>query len=202
MKKILILFAHPAIKRSKINAALREAVENIEGITYHDLYASYPDFHIDVVHEQRLCETNDIIVFQHPFYWYSTPAIFKEWMDLVLEHNWAYGSTGRALEGKTTFQALTAGGDSRTYHKKGSNLFSIKEFTAPFRATANLCRMEWLPPFAVLGVHRGLSAEELYRHAEEYRRIVIALRDDNLDFKKASKQDLLNQNLNVIIKGA
>lgn len=28
---------------------------------------------------------------QHPFYWYSTPALLKEWQDLVLEHGWAYG---------------------------------------------------------------------------------------------------------------
>ena len=61
--------------------------------------------------------------------------------------------------------------------------------------------MEWLPPFAVLGVHRGLSKEELDRHAEEYRRTVVALRDDQLDLKKAGKQDLLNQDLNAIIKG-
>ena len=50
MKKILILFGHPAFKRSTINAALRKAVESLEGITFHDLYASYPDFLIDVPH--------------------------------------------------------------------------------------------------------------------------------------------------------
>ena len=83
MNKILILFGHPAFKRSTINAALRKAVENLEGITFHDLYASYPDFLIDVTLEQKLCERHDIIVFQHPFYWYSTPAIIKEWFDLL-----------------------------------------------------------------------------------------------------------------------
>jgi len=35
MNKILILFGHPALKRSTINAALRKAVENLEGITFH-----------------------------------------------------------------------------------------------------------------------------------------------------------------------
>ena len=109
MNKILILFGHPAVKRSTINAALRKAVENLEGITFHDLYASYPDFLIDVVHEQKLCESHDIIIFQHPFYWYSTPAIIKEWFDLVLEHTWAYGETGTALAGKITFQARLQG---------------------------------------------------------------------------------------------
>jgi len=200
MKRILIIFGHPAFKRSTINAALRKAVENLDGITFHDLYARYPDFLIDVPYEQGLCETHDIIVFQHPFYWYSTPAIFKEWMDLVLEHNWAYGSKGNALEGKIFFQTLTAGGSLENYRHNGLNLFTIRELTTPLRATANLCQMEWLPPFAVLGIHQGLPEKECARHAEEYRRTLIALRDDQLDMEKARKSELLNLDLNALFK--
>ena len=199
MNKILILFGHPAFKRSTINAELRKAVENLEGISFHDLYASYPDFLIDVTHEQKLCESHDIIVFQHPFYWYSTPAIIKEWFDLVLEHDWAYGVNGMALEGKLTFQALTAGGDLSNYRPGGLNSFTIRELTTPYRATAYLCQMEWLPPFAVLGVHRGLSKEECTRHAEDYRKTLIALRDNRLDLAKARNCELLNHDLNTII---
>ncbi len=200
MNKILILFGHPAIKRSTINAALREAVETLDGVTLHDLYASYPDFLIDVPHEQQMCERHDIIVFQHPFYWYSTPAIVKEWFDLVLEHAWAYGSTGNALEGKITFQALTAGGNQENYGPAGINLFTIRELTTPFRATANLCGMDWLPPFGVLGIHQGLPEKERVRHAEDYRRTLIALRDNRIDLDRARASELLNQDLNGIIK--
>lgn len=200
MKKILIYFAHPAFERSKINAELRSAVENLDGITFHDLYARYPDFCIDVPQEQSLCEDHDVIIFQHPLYWYSTPAIMKEWLDLVLQHNWAYGTRGKALEGKLFLQALTAGGDNASYQKKGMNRFTIAELTAPFRATANLCRMEWLPPFAVLGIHRGLPNELIRGHAEEYRQAVIALRDDTLDLAKIKKNEYLNSDLSTTIK--
>ena len=200
MKKILILFGHPAFRRSTINAALRTAVETLEGLTFHDLYASYPDFLIDVPHEQQLCESHDIIVFQHPFYWYSTPAIVKEWFDLVLEHAWAYGSTGNALKGKITFQALTAGGSQENYCADGLNRFTIRELTTPFRATANLCGMDWLPPFAVLGIHQGLPEKDRVRHAEDYRRTIIALRDDRVDLDRARAGEWLNQDLNGIIK--
>jgi glutathione-regulated potassium-efflux system ancillary protein KefG len=199
MKKILILFGHPAFKRSTINAALRKAVESLEGITFHDLYASYPDFLIDVPHEQHLCESHDVIVFQHPFYWYSTPAIIKEWFDLVLEHGWAYSTNGNALVGKITFQALTAGGDLNHYQTGGLNLFTIRELTTPFQATANLCGMDWLPPFAVLGTHRGLPEKERTRHAGDYRRTLIALRDDQLDLEQAPYCELLNEDLNTLI---
>ena len=174
-------------------------MENLEGITFHDLYASYPDFLIDVSHEQKLCEGHDIIVYQHPFYWYSTPAIIKEWFDLVLEHGWAYGATGKALTGKITFQALTAGGDISNYRPGGLNLFTIRELTTPFRATANLCGMGWLPPFAVLGIHQGLPEKDRVRHAEDYRRTLIALRDNRVDLDQARVGELLNQDLNGII---
>ena len=199
MNNILILFSHPAVKRSTINVALREAVETLEGVTFHDLYASYPDFLIDVSHEQQLCESHDIIIFQHPFYWYSTPAIVKEWFDLVLEHAWAYGSSGNALKGKITFQTLTAGGGQESYQENGLNLFTIRELTTPFRATANLCGMDWLPPFAVLGIHQGLLEKDRVRHAENYRRMLEALRDNRVDLDGARHSKLLNQDLNKII---
>ena len=200
MKKILILFGHPAFRRSTINAALREAVETLDGVTFHDLYARYPDFLIDVSQEQQLCENHDIIIFQHPFYWYSTPAIVKEWFDLVLEHAWAYGSTGTALAGKITFQALTAGGALEDYRAHGLNRYTIRELTRPYEATANLCGMKWLPPFGVLGIHRGLPDAERDRHARQYRRTLMALRDDQLDLDKARRYELLNEDLEAIIR--
>jgi glutathione-regulated potassium-efflux system ancillary protein KefG len=200
MNKVLINFAHPAIARSKINAALRTAVEDLEGVTFNDLYATYPDFLIDVKREQHLCEDHDVIIFQHPFYWYSTPAIMKEWLDLVLQHGWAYGLQGTALEGKLFLQAITAGGDDSVYQKDGFTTFTIGELTSPYRATAKLCNMTWLPPFTVLGVHRGLPDEEINVHAEDYRRTVIALRDATLDIEKAGRGQYINSDLNSTIR--
>ncbi|GGI74846.1 NAD(P)H-dependent oxidoreductase [Shewanella gelidii] len=200
MKKILINFAHPAKRRSKINAALRDAIADLDGVTVNDLYSQYPDFHIDVQREQCLCENHDVIVFQHPFYWYSTPAILKEWQDLVLEHGWAYGSAGKALEGKLVFQALTAGGDASTYQPQGFNEFTIAELTSPYRATAKLCNMHWLPPFAVMGVHRELADEKVQANAEDYRRLMMAIRDDRFDVSQAAQSPLLNHQLDNLIR--
>lgn len=200
MKKILINFVHPAKARSNINSALRKAVQELENITVNDLYENYPDFLIDVTREQSLCEEHDVIIFQHPFYWYSHPAIMKEWFDLVFQHGWAYGSQATGLKGKLFIQALTAGGDDSTYRKDGYNEFTIQELTSPFRATAKLCKMEWLPPFAVLGIHRGIPEELIQAHAEDYRRTVIALRDNTLDREKALQQTYLNSDLNAIIR--
>lgn len=200
MNKILIIFAHPAKSHSKINNNLRAAVEGLENVTLNDLYANYPDFLIDVKREQSLCEDHDVIIFQHPFYWYSTPSIIKEWLDLVLEYDWAYGSKGNALEGKLFLQAITAGGDASTYQKDGFNIFTIRELTTPYCAMAKLCKMNWLPPFAVLGIHGGLSDEEIKVHVEDYRRTIIALRDGTLDIEKAKQGQYLNSDLDSIIR--
>ena len=183
-----------------MNKALVSAIEDLDQVTVNDLYACYPDFLIDVKREQRLCEENDILIFQHPFYWYSTPAIMKEWLDLVLEHGWAYGSKGKALAGKLFLQAITAGGDDSTYHKDGYNAFTISELTSPYRATAKLCNMKWLPPFTVLGIHRGLSEERITSYAEDYRRTVIALREGNLDLERAFQTPYLNSDLHATMR--
>ena len=90
-----------------------------------------------------------MIVFQHPFYWYSTPAIVKEWQDLVLEHGWAYGSGGNQLRGKFRLNAISTGGPQEAYHGKGRNRFPVRKLLAPCDQTAYLCGMGWLAPFVV-----------------------------------------------------
>ena len=106
-RRILVLFAHPALEKSRVNRVLVRYVENLDGVTLHDLYEAYPDLAIDVRAEQRLLVGHDVIVWQHPLFWFSTPAICKEWQDLVLEHGWAYGKSGKALHGKSMFSAIS-----------------------------------------------------------------------------------------------
>ncbi|MFW8591333.1 NAD(P)H-dependent oxidoreductase [Glaciecola sp. 2405UD65-10] len=200
MKKILVNFAHPAQGKSAVNIALKEAIDNLDGVYVNDLYNRYPDFMINVKREQELCESHDIIIFQHPFYWYSTPSIVKEWMDLVLEHDWAYGAKGHALEGKLSFQAISAGGDASTYQKEGANKFTVAELTSPFHATMALCKMQTLPPFFVSGVHRGLASEVLSNHAKQYKKLITALRDDTLDLSLAKEFEYLNSSASTITR--
>ena len=147
-----------------------------DGITLHDLYETYPDYDIDPDREQALLLKHDIVIMQHPFYWYSCPAILKQWQDLVLEHGFAYGRAGTALSGKAMLSAVTAGGSETAYGPEGLNRHAIAEFLRPFEATARLCRMRWQPPFVVHGTHL-LEAADLSRHAEAYRARLEALRD-------------------------
>ena len=166
--RALVLFAHPAVRKSRINVRLRDAIRDCEHVTLHDLYETYPDFSIDVDREQALLTAHDVIVFQHPFYWYSAPAIVKEWLDLVLEHGFAYGRDGNALRGKTWLQAITTGGRDSQYGMGAMNQFTIEEFLRPFEATAHLCGMRWLQPFVLHAAHTADDGE-IHAGAEAYR---------------------------------
>lgn len=151
--KILILFAHPLFEKSNANRALVTHIPKSENITFHDLYEEYPDFDVDIKREQQLLLDHDIIIWHHPMYWYSCPPLLKQWIDLVLEHGWAYGKRGINLLGKPIFQVITTGGDQENYSSTGRDRYSIPELLEPFNQTAKVCYMEYLPPFVVHGTH-------------------------------------------------
>jgi glutathione-regulated potassium-efflux system ancillary protein KefG len=189
--RILILFAHPALEKSRVNRRLVQAVQDTGGVTLHDLYERYPDFDIDVAREQELVEQHDVILFQHPFYWYSTPAILKEWQDLVLQYGWAFGHEGHALRGKRAGSVITVGGPETSYCAQGSNHHSMEQLLAPIEQTWALCGVEWLPPFLVYGTH-DMSAAAMDAHAQSYRATLSALRDGVLDLDAARRGYRLN----------
>ncbi|MEM6398576.1 MAG: NAD(P)H-dependent oxidoreductase [Bacteroidota bacterium] len=169
MSNVLLIFAHPALESSRINKVLVEGIDQIPGLHFHDLYQHYPDFYIDVQHEQELLLQHDTVIWQHPLYWYSTPPLLKQWIDLTLEHGWAYGSKGVFLKGKKLLSVITAGGGRKAYESGGSNRYSINEFLRPLEQTAKLCGMTYLPPYVIHNTHSideqgGWKLREAYHH--------------------------------------
>lgn len=199
-RRILVLFAHPSLDRSEANGPMAEAVRELDGITLVDLYAEYPDFQIDIEREQQRLLEHDVIVFQHPLYWYSTPAILKEWQDLVLEHGFAYGTNGTALHGKIFFHAITAGGEESAYMAEGINHFTIRELLQPLEQMARLCGMTYLPAFALFGARTAVEEGRINQHVADWTRLLEALRDDRLDIDVVQDLPQLNTNLDAIIK--
>jgi glutathione-regulated potassium-efflux system ancillary protein KefG len=197
-KKILILFAHPALEKSRVNIHLAAAVKGMKDVYFHDLYEEYPDFHIDVKREQELLLQHDIIIFHHPFFWYSTPAILKEWQDLVLEHGWAYGSQGNALEGKLFMNVITTGGKEIAYHADGYNHATVRQLLAPLEQTARLCKMIFLAPFIVHGTH-VITPGDIDRNTTDYRDLIIALQENRVDIETARTLDRINDHLEKVI---
>lgn len=188
--KVLVLVAHPGLHRSRANRRMVRAIRELPGITVHDLYESYPEFDIDIAHEKELLLAHDTIVWQHPFYWYSAPALLKEWFDLVLEFGWAYGPNGTHLVGKRVLSAITTGGPETAYHHEGHNRFTMRELLAPIEQTARLCGMDYLPPWVAHGM-REVDATTLDKNARQYRTMLESLRDGNIDASWADARGLM-----------
>lgn len=179
-RPILHLFAHPAAHRSRVNRPLVDAVKDLDGVHHVDLYGRYPDFDIDVAAEQEALVAAELVVFHHPFFWYSSPALLKEWQDLVLEHGFAYGTGGDALHGKSLLTVVTTGGVEEAYCPQGHNHYTMQEFLRPFEQTADLCGMAYLPPFVVHGTHR-FTGHEVEGHAQDLRHAFERLLDERTD---------------------
>ena len=186
MRRVLVLFAHPVLERSRVNRRLVDAIRDLEGVTIRDLYELYPTLAIDALAEQEALLAHDVVVFQHPFYWYSVPAILKEWQDLVLEHGWAYGAHGTRLRGKITLNAISTGGPEAAYRQGGYNRFTVRELLAPWDQTAHLCGMRFLAPFAVHGSLRVVGDDDVAGHRTRYVQLIEALRDDRIDIDRAA----------------
>lgn len=172
--RVTVLFFHPFQRRSRVNRALWKAIQGVPGVVARDLYELYPEYSIDVEREQETLLGTDVLVFQHPFYWYSCPSLMKEWLDSVLEYGWAYGEGGNKLEGKRWLQAITTGGPESAYHREGYNHFSIIELMRPFEQSARRCGMVPLRPFVTHG-SSVLDDAGLAAQAARYRELLAAI---------------------------
>lgn len=163
MADILLLCAHPDLAQSHISQQLLQAARAASHGPGHlqtrDLYALYPDYHIDVEAEQQALAQARLLIWLHPLHWYGMPALLKLWVDEVLGFGWAYGPGGQALQGKDLWLLSSTGGSAASYTPDGHNEHSLDAFLLPQAQTARLCGMRWLPPWVLHGAHRASEAE-------------------------------------------
>lgn len=168
MARVALVYAHPYPNRSRAGRKLLSAVRGLEGLRICSLYERYPDFSIDVAREQERLLQADLIVWQHPVYWYGPPPLLSLWFEKVLARGWAYGHGGNALHGKACLWVPTTGGDVDAYREGGMHGHPFETFIPPIEQTARFCGMRWLSPLIVHGAHRATDTE-LDRHALLYR---------------------------------
>ncbi|MDF7680733.1 NAD(P)H-dependent oxidoreductase [Enterobacteriaceae bacterium ESL0689] len=148
MKKSLIIVAHPSIQTSVINRRWLEEVKKYpELFTIHELYPSYPDWHIDIAKEQKIIEDHAGIIFQFPLYWFNCPPLLKKWFDDVFTYGWAYGSTATQLQGRKMGLAVSAGGSEKDFSQAGRCGFTLPDILRPFEMVAKYIRADYQPLF-------------------------------------------------------
>jgi putative NADPH-quinone reductase len=203
MAKLIVYFAHPGQRFSHVNLGMLKSARTVRDITVVDLYAEYPRFDIDVDREQKRVLDHDIILFQFPLFWYSTPSIIKEWLDLVLEHGFAYGTGGDKLAGKKMMLAVTAAGPQEAYTPKGYQNHYLRQFLSPLQQTARLCKMTFLPPYVLYAALKAPETDQAAPHIQGYHRLLSALRDDLLQRPPTGALDVITyQTLPQIISRA
>ena len=192
MARLLVYYAHPGHRHSNANRAMVEQARGVDGISFVDLYAEYPRFEINIDREQGRLLGHDVILFQFPLFWYSTPSLVKEWEDLVLEHGFAYGKGGDRLVGKRMMLAVTAAGPREAYTEPGYQHYPLRTFLTPLEQTATLCHMHFSPPYVLYASLRAADDGRIVAHALGYRRLLEAVRDDRYDFEAAASRDVID----------
>jgi glutathione-regulated potassium-efflux system ancillary protein KefF len=168
---IAVVYAHPYPMHSRACRVLLGAIESLPGVSVRSLYDRYPDFDIDAAAEQAALAEARLVVWMHPLYWYTAPALMKLWFEQVLVKGWAYGEDGDALAGKDCLWVTTTGGDEIAFSPEGRHGHRIDAFAPVVEQTARFCGMNWLEPFVVHGAHI-ISDAALHEAAERLRQRV------------------------------
>jgi glutathione-regulated potassium-efflux system ancillary protein KefF len=180
MKKVTIIFAHPFIKDSVANKEIISYIKKVRAsYDIRNLYEIYPDFNIDVKKEQEQLIHSDVIVLQFPFFWYSVPAMMKQWIDMVFEHGFAFGTNGDKLKGKHLIVSMTIGGKKESYTPLGYNHFRICDFMKMFEQMAYLTQMHYEEPIYEHGMRTiggGADVGDVRKRAEnQAKRLIDAI---------------------------
>jgi glutathione-regulated potassium-efflux system ancillary protein KefG len=85
----------------------------------------------------------------------------------------------------------------QAYQHEGYQRCTITELLRPFERTAQLCNMAYLPPFWISGTHK-LDLPQIYQYAEQYRNLLIALREDNFNEDDMAHVSCLNDLIEVV----
>ena len=133
-----MILAHPKIEDSIGNKVISEFFTQQSGVEIRHLGKLYPDFKIDMKVEQEALLKADTIIFQYPLFWYSAPAILKEWIDQVFQYGFAFGENSYNLEGKRLIVSFTMGSPKENYPHD-----IIEKIIFPFQGLASFCKMEY-----------------------------------------------------------
>jgi glutathione-regulated potassium-efflux system ancillary protein KefF len=174
----LVVLAHPYPDRSVANRALLRALDGLAHVEVRSLYDLYPDFAIDTAAEREALAAASVVVWQHPLFWYSVPALLKLWFEKVLTPGWAWGPGGNALRGKRCLWVVTTGGDALDYSPAGVHRHPVDAFAPAVRQTAEFCGMDWLEPLVVQQA-RQLDDGALAAWGLRYRARLEALSADD-----------------------
>lgn len=145
--KTLVIFSHSYQNMSVANKAVMEELAKLPDTEIRNLEKLYPTGQIDVAAEQAALEAADLIVIEHPIFWYATPSLLKRWFDDVWAYGWAYGTGGDKLRGKKLIHGFTTSGTAENYQGK-----DYDTLVAPMKTSAAFVGMDYVGDVAGFGL--------------------------------------------------
>jgi len=177
--RILVVSGHPDLdSASTANCRiLNKLSETNLDLNIRRLDQTNKGFNVDVAVEQEALLDADLVVLQTPMYWYSVPALLKNWIDQVFTYGFAYGKTGNKLKGKGFMMSMTISSPFGCYQTLGYNNFTVGELLNPLKQTALMSQMIYQEPVLSYGVlyFPGIvgTAEGIHDLADDhYERLV------------------------------
>lgn len=171
MPKALMILAHPKIEESIGNRIISELITKELELEVRHLDILYPNFKIDIKAEQEALLTTDIIIFQYPLFWYSVPAIMKEWIDQVFQYGFAFGHDSD-LNDKSIIASVTVGSPEKFYPQD-----VVEKILFPIKGLANYCNLDYKGEVLSFNINNySPEAEEIAKaNAEEHAKRLIDL---------------------------
>lgn len=140
--KTLVIYSHSYQEQSVSNRAILEVLATETDYAIRNLEQLYPDGRIDVAAEQQALLEADVIVLQHPLFWYSVPSLMKRWMDEVFAFGFAYGLSpeegGSRLAGKRLVHSFTAAAGPEDFTPE-----MLAASTGPLRMACRFCSLTY-----------------------------------------------------------
>ena len=148
--KILVISGHPHLENSNVNKVILKELEKHFGeqISIRRLDKLYPDYQINIKAEQEAIKNADFIVLQFPFYWYSTPAILKKWIDDVLYDYFPGNKLSGEFKDKVLIASVTIGGSEKRY---SSPYKTVETYLIPLQETFEIIGAQWVSPVYSFG---------------------------------------------------
>lgn len=170
--KTLVIYSHSYQAQSVAGKTILEVLKRETDYEIRNLEELYPNGVIDIAAEQQALLEADIIVLQHPLFWYSVPAMMKRWQDEVFSFGFAYGiegiEGGSRLRGKKLVHAFTAAASSKDFSEE-----MLQASTGALRMSCAFCSLTYAGCIYTLGA-LSITNPNIQRDAEEHARRLIA----------------------------
>ncbi|UQS81636.1 NAD(P)H-dependent oxidoreductase [Bombilactobacillus folatiphilus] len=139
--KTLVIVAHPQLNNSSTQQFLKQGALLAQA-NWHELslpMTASPEY------ERQLLRQAQRIIFQFPLYWYSEPAVLKQWEERYLSTQFVESELGKKELGLVVSTGLP-----RTAFRSGAKAhFGLDQLLVSFQGLARQAQMTWLPIFSI-----------------------------------------------------